>query len=386
MKNSNEKSSNKKDTEETRRLALVVRDSNDAITIQDLDGRVTAWNKGATKIYGWTEEEALGMNIRDIVPEEKRIEALDLIRKIIEEEEEVVESFETQRITKDGKTLDIWLTATKLIDDTGKITAIATTERDITDRKRTEETLRNKTKEMETMLRTISHDLRSPLVNIEGFSGELAADCEHLIEMLTNVKTDEETKKEIETLLREHIPDSLNFIHTAIKKMDALLKALSYLAKIGAVKFDVQRLDVNDIVWQIVDVMKFTARKANATIELETLPDCLGDEVQINQVFSNLIGNAIKYLDHERPGRIRISGKIEGNMSQYCVEDNGVGIPDSHKPKVFDIFHRVDPKSPASGDGLGLTTTKQIVERHNGRIWLESEQGKGSKFFVAIPT
>jgi signal transduction histidine kinase len=161
---------------------------------------------------------------------------------------------------------------------------------------------------------------------------------------------------------------------------------LNHQAKVGTVKLDIQRLDINDIAQQVVDTMKFSARKANAAIELETLPDCLGDEVQINQVFSNLIGNAVKYLDPDRPGRIRIWGKVEGNLSQYCVEDNGVDIPDYHKPKVFEIFHRVDPKGSASGDGLGLTTSKQIVERHKGYIWLESEPGKGSKFFVSLPT
>ncbi len=256
----------------------------------------------------------------------------------------------------------------------------------IKERERAEEALQAKTKEMETLLRAVSHDLRTPLANIDGYSGELASDCEHLTEMLEHVTADEETKKLIETLAGEQIPESLSFIHKGTMKMESLLKGLSHLAKIGTVKLDIQRLDINDIAQQVVDVMKFSAREAGAAIELETLPDCHGDEVQINQIFSNLIGNAIKYLDPERAGRIRIWGKVEGNMSQYCVEDNGVGIPDHHKPKVFEIFHRVDPTSSVSGEGLGLTTVKQIVERHKGRIWLESEEGKGSKFFVVIPT
>jgi len=267
-----------------------------------------------------------------------------------------------------------------------KNTYVYGTFQDITDRKQAHDALQDKSKEMETILRAVSHDLRSPLVNIDGFSGELESDCQRLTEMLKNVTFDEKTKKQIEELTNTSIPESLSFIRIGTKKMDGLLKSLSHLAKVGTVKLDIQRLDVNDIAGQVVDTMKFSARKAGAAIEMETLPDCHGDEVQINQTFSNLLGNAVKYLDPDRPGRIRIWGKIEGNMSQYCVEDNGVGIPDHHKPKVFEIFHRVDPKSPASGDGLGLTTTKQIVERHNGRIWLESEEGKGSKFFVAIPT
>lgn len=118
------------------RLAAVVKDSNDAITVQDFEGNITEWNKGAVKMYGYSEDEALKMNIRDLVPEDKRKEALALIKKIQKED---VESFETRRITKDGKRLNVWLTVTRLVDDDGKPMAIATTERDIADFKKERE-------------------------------------------------------------------------------------------------------------------------------------------------------------------------------------------------------------------------------------------------------
>jgi two-component system CheB/CheR fusion protein len=121
-----------RDSETNRRLAAVVRDSNDAITVQDFEGNITAWNKGAVNMYGYSEGEAMKMNILDIVPEDKRKEASAFIKKLQKED---VESFETQRITKDGKQLNVWLTVTRLFDDDGKPTAIATTERDITGRK-----------------------------------------------------------------------------------------------------------------------------------------------------------------------------------------------------------------------------------------------------------
>ncbi len=124
-----------------RRLVSVVMNSNDAITVQDFEGNITAWNKGAEKTYGYSEAEALEMNIRDIVPVNKRSEALDFVRRLQEEEEEV-ESFESQRISKDGIVLDVWLTVTRLVDDAGKPFAVATTERDITERKQAEEALR----------------------------------------------------------------------------------------------------------------------------------------------------------------------------------------------------------------------------------------------------
>jgi two-component system, chemotaxis family, CheB/CheR fusion protein len=120
------------DSEVNRRLAAVVRDSNDAVTVLDFEGNITAWNKGAVNMYGYSEDEVLKMNILDLVPEDKRKEALAFIKKLQKED---VESFETQRITKDGKQLNVWLTMTRLVDDDGKPMAIATTERNITGRK-----------------------------------------------------------------------------------------------------------------------------------------------------------------------------------------------------------------------------------------------------------
>ena len=121
---------------EQRRLATIVVDSNDAVTVQDFEGQLTAWNRGAERMYGYSESEALSMNICDIVPEDRRDEALEFVQRI--ERGEDVRSLETQRISKDGRTLDVWLTVTKLVDDVGNPVAVATTERDITERKKAE--------------------------------------------------------------------------------------------------------------------------------------------------------------------------------------------------------------------------------------------------------
>ena len=122
-----------RESESNRRLAAVVKDSNDAITVQDFEGNIIEWNKGAVNMYGYSEEKALKMNIRDLIPEDKRTEALAFIKKVQKED---VQSFDTQRITKDGKRVNVWLTVTRLVDDDGKPTALATTERDITDLKK----------------------------------------------------------------------------------------------------------------------------------------------------------------------------------------------------------------------------------------------------------
>jgi signal transduction histidine kinase len=97
------------------------------------------------------------------------------------------------------------------------------------------------------------------------------------------------------------------------------------------------------------------------------------------------LDNALKYLDDSRPGMIHIYGKIDNGQSIYCVEDNGVGIASEHQNKIFEVFHRLEPDKK-SGEGLGLTIVRRILDRHNGKIWVESELGKGSKFFVSLPS
>ena len=125
--------------QELSRMAAVVKDSNDAITIQDLEGNITAWNAGAVKTYGYSEPEALKMNVADLVPEDYKGEALNFIVSL--KKGELVESLETKRLTKAGKTLDIWMVVTKLVDEAGKLIGAATAERDITERKQAEETI-----------------------------------------------------------------------------------------------------------------------------------------------------------------------------------------------------------------------------------------------------
>ena len=112
---------------------------------------------------------------------------------------------------------------------------------------------------------------------------------------------------------------------------------------------------------------------------------CFGDESQINQVFSNLLDNALKYLDESRPGVINIYAKIEDNRSIYCVEDNGTGIAPEYQNRVFEAFYRLELEKVA-GEGLGLTIVARILGKNDGKIWLESDIGKGSKFFVSLPS
>ena len=142
---------------------------------------------------------------------------------------------------------------------------------------------------------------------------------------------------------------------------------------------------MNSIVSDIIKIHEFQIKEADVNLEVYELPQCKGDETQINQVFSNLLVNALKYLNSKRPGNIKISGDKKKGQVIYCVEDNGIGISPKNQDKIFNIFHQLNPEI-SNGEGLGLTIIRKILDKHHGKIWVESETGKGAKFYVSLPT
>lgn len=245
--------------------------------------------------------------------------------------------------------------------------------------------LKDKNKEMEQFLYVASHDLRSPLLNIQGFSKELQYSFEMLRPALNESGISSKKKKKLADILEGDISDALRFILASSSKMDKLLAGLLRLSRMGRVTLTIRQLDMNVLISTVIETYKYTIKDAKVKFQLEELPPCRGDEGQINQVFSNLIDNALKYLDSNREGVIRISGRKEDGYIVYCLEDNGIGIAKQHQDNIFEIFHRLNPGDNAGGEGLGLTIVRRILNRHSGKIWVESEPGKGSKFFVSLP-
>lgn len=245
-------------------------------------------------------------------------------------------------------------------------------------------TLATKNEELESILYVASHDLRSPLVNIQGFSNELAMCCKEMADALKNDQDITKTKHQLIQSLKTNIPEAVEFILASSEKMDSLINGLLKLSRLGKTEMVITTIDMDEMLLNITMAMKYQMQQANVKIETEPLAKCRGDRSQINQIFSNLLDNAMKYLDKSRQTMIRISSKSGLGRVVYCVEDNGVGIDNEHLARIFEIFHRLEPDG-VPGEGLGLTIVRRILERHNGHVWVESKPGKGSKFFIELP-
>lgn len=263
--------------------------------------------------------------------------------------------------------------------------------RDITERKQAEcERLRltselaEKNKELEQIVYVASHDLRSPLVNVQGFSKELRYSLREVASILQGESIPSEVQHKISNILESDIADSLRYIEASVSKMDSLLAGLLRLSRLGRVALRFEQLDMNLLIREIVEAFEYAIKEVGANVKVSHLPPCVGDHVQINQLFSNLLDNALKYRDPERAAVIEITGQQANDQVVYCVRDNGIGIVKEHYSKIFEIFQRLNPGA-TSGEGLGLSIVKKILSRHNGSIWVESEPGVGSKFSVSLP-
>lgn len=258
------------------------------------------------------------------------------------------------------------------------------TERDVaqTARERLFLELQEKNKELEQVVYVTSHDLRSPLVNIQGFSKELEYSLKDLLDHFDSIPP--QTREKIQPIIEDDIPDSLRYIMTSAFKMDSLLSGLLKLSRVGRSEVIMSKIDMNSLIHEVQQAFEFQIKEAGVEIEIGDLPPCFGDEPQINQVFSNLLNNALKYLDPQRPGLITISGEIRNHEIFYCIADNGIGIAEEHRQKVFEIFHRLNPID-TGGEGLGLTIVQKIINRHRGKVWVESKLGEGSRFFIVLP-
>jgi signal transduction histidine kinase len=245
--------------------------------------------------------------------------------------------------------------------------------------------LARKNDEMEAMIYSASHDLRSPLVNIQGFSQRLEKGIADIATRLAQPDVPADVPADLNKLIKERIPTALGFIKSSSLKMDSLINGLLRMSRAGRAQLSIQALDMDAMLKDITQTLAIQIQQADVSVVIEPLPPCLADAPQLNQVFTNLLDNAIKYRDPARPLEVRVSGESLGKTVRYVVADTGPGIPKEYQDKVWELFHRLDPTGPIAGEGLGLTLVRRILDRLRGQIRLESVPGQGSRFIIELP-
>lgn len=392
----------KKAEAEAIRMAAIIRDSNDAVTLQGMNGQILSWNKGAVKMYGYSEKEALTMNIRDLVPKNDRAEALDMVYEAMVNGK--VRSDYAKRIHKKGHIIDVWYSVTVLRGATGKPDTIATTERDVTDRLRMEDDLRRNRDELETrvaertadlkqtivalqqareeadaanaaksdFISSMSHELRTPLNGILGYS-------EAILNNALNFGCDLECAPQV-----RHIFNAGTHLH-------ALINDILDIAAIEAGKMELYEEDVvvSSVLESSVRLVASQAKENGVSIRVSTSPDItklFADERRLKQILINLISNAVKFCGPDKTVRVRANVNKKGEMT-FRVADKGRGMDPDGIALALEPFGQVGKKAELSceGTGLGLPISKQFAEAHGGKLSIRSKPGKGTAVTVSFP-
>jgi PAS domain S-box-containing protein len=246
--------------------------------------------------------------------------------------------------------------------------------------------LHKSNEEMKSFTYIISHDLRSPLVNLKGFSYELRESINEILPILSQCRAniDEQQYLKYKQTFEQDIPESLNFIESSSTKIDHMMNAILKLSRLGRNELEMEEIDINEIVKFTINSLSHQIEEKGVEIIYSDLPKVTADRVAMEQIFGNLLDNALKYLDSNRKGVIEITGGISGSDIIFHIQDNGIGIAKEDFDKVFAIFRRIG-LSDQPGEGMGLAYTKALIARHNGSIWCESLLGQGTTFSFTLP-
>lgn len=351
-------------------LAAIIECSEDAIISKGLDGLITSWNQGAEKLFGYAEKEVIGRHISLLIPKE-RLEEENLIIDRVRNNKNI-EHFETIRITKNGKSVPISLTVSPIRDQKGRIIGASKIARDISIQKQSEAQLQKLYDDIQTMnsrkdefIGMASHELKTPVTSIDAF-----------LQLVQRSLKLEDREKELVFKARNQV-----------SKLISLIADLLDVTKIqtGKLPYTFTNFDFNDLLKEVVEVMQqnHPAQEINLNHPAGML-QVYADKQRLEQVIINLLSNAIKYAPNTN--KIRVAVQNAPHHLQLSVQDFGPGIDLPEQEHIFSRFYQIKkPNGNASGLGIGLYISKEIIDRHQGQIWVESSPGKGATFSFKLP-
>jgi PAS domain S-box-containing protein len=356
------------------KMAAIVEFSDDAIMSKTLEGTITTWNPGAERLFGHSAEEAIGKPMAMLIPPELDGEETRILEGVRRGQ---VQRFESVRMHKDGRRIHVAASISPIRDRAGAVVGASKVVRDISERKRAEDSilalnielganaaqLQEANRELEAFSYTISHDLRAPLRHIDGYARMLQEDAAQL-----------------EPELRRY----LDAISTSARTMGMLIDDLLAFSRLG--RKPVERVPV-DMAAIARSALRELGGDASADrVVLGELPGAHADPVLLKQVWVNLFSNALKYsAPRGTSAHVELSGERDGAVTRYRIRDNGVGFDMRYADKLFGVFQRLHSQDEFEGTGVGLAIVQRIVARHGGRIWAEAEPGRGATFTIELP-
>jgi PAS domain S-box-containing protein len=338
----------------------------------DAQQRVTLVNQKGCEILGCAESEIVGKNWFDtFLPQRLRERVKDVFRQMMTGETQAVEYFENPIVTSSGEErLIAW--HNRLLKDTeGRITGTLSSGQDITERVRAEQSLKQTLEDLERSNRELeqfayvaSHDLQEPLRMVSSYTQLLA--------------------RRYQDQLDQDAHDFITYAVEGAERMQRLINDLLAYSRVGTRGQPFLEIDSERVLEQALANLRTAIEETDAVITHDALPTVVADESQLVQVFQNLVGNAIKFRA-ETPSAIHVDAEQHDGEWLFSVSDNGIGIEPQYHDRIFVIFQTLHAGDEYPGTGIGLALCKHIVERHGGRIWVESELGKGATFYFTIP-
>ena len=347
-------------------LAAIIDSSDDAIASKTLDGIITSWNPAAKRLFGYEPAEIVGKPITTIIPPELHAEEVEILARLRRGER--IDHYETVRVAKDGRRIDISLTVSPIRSEDGTIVGASKVARDITEKRRTEHLLREANRQKDEFLATLAHELRNPLAPICAAA-----------ELLKNAKG-----------MAPELRAATAILERQARQMTHLVDDLLDVSRItsGRIRLHPEPLELGELLETVVETCRQSADVARHQITLATAGEPVyvsGDRTRLTQVFSNILHNAVKYTPPA--GKIGITLRAENRQAIVSVRDNGMGIPPEMLEHIFEPFAQLDRSYERAdgGLGIGLTLAKRLIELHEGRIEARSAgRGKGTEFLVRL--
>jgi PAS domain S-box-containing protein len=337
------------------------------------DGEITFFNKYAQLFFGYSQDEIIGRNVTLLIPEKdsRGMDLSHLVTDILNHPAAYVNN-ENENVLKNGNRVWVQWTNKVVMDEAGRVREVLAIGNDITERKRIEIALQEKTllvenanKEMKSFSYSVSHDLRAPLRAVDGYA--------RMILKKHGDDFDEDTLSKF------------NVIRTNAQRIGMLIEDLLTFSQMSRAHLSMFKVDMDDLVRETFKELQIIHPDRSMSLKLNPVPHGKGDRALLKQVLSHILSNAVKFAKAREDALVEVGGYEEGNEIIYYIKDNGIGFDMNYHDKLFGVFQRLHADEEYEGTGVGLALVRRIISRHGGRVWAKGKVDQCACFYFTLP-